>query len=341
MKRLSDPANFPVNEFRRFLPLIVTLVVWAGWVSVCGTTNPFSYIENNWQISLTMVFGSLIAGATSEGGGAVAFPVFTKLLHIAPADAKVFSLAIQSVGMTAAGLTILALRCRVDWFVIRWASLAGIPGIVIGASFIAPLLPPPVIKISFTALVTSFAITLYLLNRGLKHRHENIPTQSARARNLLLTAGFLGGMMSGLVGNGIDIITFSLLVLFFRVNEKVATPTSVILMAINSCVGFALHGFVIGGFSELVQSYWLAAVPVVVVGAPLGAFICSRMSRETIAWALIFLICIEFVTSVLIIPMTLPVVTAGLGTMAVFSTLYLGMYKRTSHQPLNAQAIAG
>lgn len=341
MKNLTDMKNYPVDEFRRFLPLIVTLVVWAGWVTVCGTTNPFSYIQDNWQISLTMVFGSLIAGATSEGGGAVAFPVFTKLLHIAPADAKVFSLAIQSIGMTAASLTILALRCKVDWFAIRWASLAGIPGIIISATFIAPMLPPPVIKISFTALVTSFAITLFLLNRGLKHRHEKTPTRETYARNMLLVAGFFGGMMSGLVGNGIDIITFSLLVLFFRVNEKVATPTSVILMAINSCVGFALHGFVIGGFSELVQSYWLAAVPVVVVGAPLGAYICSKMARETVAWALIFLICVEFITSVIIIPMTLPVISAGAGTMLVFSTLYLGMYKRTSHQPLTAQAAIG
>ncbi len=65
---------------------------------------PFAYIQNHWEISLTMVFGSLIAGATSEGGGAVAFPVFTKLLHISPQEATVFSLAIQSVGMTAASI---------------------------------------------------------------------------------------------------------------------------------------------------------------------------------------------------------------------------------------------
>lgn len=55
--------------------------------------------------------------------------------------------------------------------------------------------------------------------------------------------------MSGLVGNGIDIITFSVMVLLFRLSEKIATPTSVILMAINALVGFALHALVIGNFT--------------------------------------------------------------------------------------------
>ncbi|MDJ0901719.1 MAG: hypothetical protein QNJ55_23255 [Xenococcus sp. MO_188.B8] len=67
----------------------------------------FSYLLDNWQVALTMVFGSEIAGETSVGGGAVAFPVFTKVLHIAPQDAKLFSLAIQSVGMTAASVAII------------------------------------------------------------------------------------------------------------------------------------------------------------------------------------------------------------------------------------------
>ncbi len=64
---------------------IIAVIVWLVWFKLAGPF-PFAYIQNHWEISLTMVFGSLIAGATSEGGGAVAFPVFTKLLHIFPQD---------------------------------------------------------------------------------------------------------------------------------------------------------------------------------------------------------------------------------------------------------------
>ena len=54
-----------------------------------------------------MVFGSMVAGATSEGGAAVAFPVMTLVFGIAPPVARDFSFMIQSVGMTCASFTIL------------------------------------------------------------------------------------------------------------------------------------------------------------------------------------------------------------------------------------------
>ena len=45
-----------------------------------------------------MVLGATVAGMTSEGGGAVAFPVMTLALKITPAVARDFSLMIQSCG---------------------------------------------------------------------------------------------------------------------------------------------------------------------------------------------------------------------------------------------------
>ena len=99
----------------------------------------------------------------------------------------------------------------------------------------------------------------------------------------MVLTGFLGGIMTGLVGNGIDIICFSVMVLLFRLSEKLATPTSVVLMAFNALIGFLLHLFAIGGFTNSVENYWLAAIPVVVVGAPLGAYFCTRLNNKTIA----------------------------------------------------------
>ncbi|MFL6307311.1 MAG: hypothetical protein ACJ72H_27575 [Candidatus Sulfotelmatobacter sp.] len=42
----------------------------------------FGALSANCRVAVTMIFGSLVGGGTSEGGGAIAFPVFTKLLHI-------------------------------------------------------------------------------------------------------------------------------------------------------------------------------------------------------------------------------------------------------------------
>jgi len=304
----------------------VALVVFLVWYF--ANEDPFSYFRDHWQVSLTMLFGSWIAGSTSEGGGAIAFPVFTKVLEISPMDAKIFSLAIQSVGMGAASLTIIVARIPVEWRAIFWASLGGVPGIVFGSMVLAPALPPPLVKLSFTAMATSFAVVLFILNRTTdEDRFSRIQSATMAHCRALCAAGFLGGIMSGLVGNGIDLIVFSVLVLRFRLSEKVATPTSVVLMAGNAMVGFALHGLVLGEFSQEIRSWWLAAVPVVVVGAPLGALFCSRLDRKLIANMLIGLILVELVTSLWLIPITPTVGSTAFTAFVLFSTAFFALYR--------------
>ncbi len=115
-----------MRTVRQLYPsLVIAAIVWFVWLAVLGPAGAYGYVADNWPVALTMVFGSLVAGATSEGGGAIAFPIFTKLLQVAPADAKLFSLAIQSIGMTAASLVIVLMRLKVEWCAIRWASLGG------------------------------------------------------------------------------------------------------------------------------------------------------------------------------------------------------------------------
>ncbi len=320
-------------NFKRsgYYSLLITLTVWCAWY-LYTEPRTMSLLRDYWEISLTMAFGSFIAGATSEGGGAIAFPVFTKLLEIHPLDAKIFSLAIQSIGMTAAVLTICLLRIAVEWRVILWASLGGSLGIVAGTIFISPLLPPDLIKMLFTSMIVSFAITLFALNWHQRSYNATLIKFSKAEKLILIFSGFFGGLMSGLVGNGIDIICFSVMVLLFRLSEKVATPTSVVLMAINAVIGFCLYLFVLEGFTVQIQNYWLAAVPVVVVGAPMGVFFCSKLANKTIANILIALILIELISSLLIIPITKQTLIVSLVVLLSFSIVYFVMLKIPAYQ---------
>lgn len=320
---IDRPLGGVAHVFKVALTLIA--IVWSSWLLVLGPGCALDIVADHWPVSLTMIFGSMIAGATSEGGGAVAFPVFTKLLDISPADAKVFSLAIQSVGMSAASLVIIAMRIPVEWRVVIWVSLGGLVGMLLGAGIIAPLLSPAAIKMAFTVMATSFALTLFAMNRGVRMHNVRLIHCSGYEKCGMLLVGVVGGMMSGMVGNGIDIIAFSLMVLLFRISEKIATPTSVILMSINALFGFGMHYFFWGGFNQTVQNYWLAAIPVVVVGAPLGAMICSKMSRQLIVNVLLGLIAIEFITSILIIPLTNRILLASCLVFLVFSMFYVWM----------------
>ncbi len=307
--------------------ILVAVTVWTVWLTLTGPSRALSNLIANWEAAVTMIFGSMVAGGTSMGGGAVAFPVFTKVLHVPPTEAKVFSLAIQSVGMSAASLTIVAMKTKVEWRFIRWASLGGVPGIILGSVFLAPVLPANVIKFSFTMMACSFALVLFALNRTRRKRNLAIPSWGKREKVFSLVAGLWGGIVSGLVGSGMDIIGFSIMVLLFGLCEKVSTPTSVILMAINAVVGFILHQYFIGDFVEPITNYWLAAVPVVVVGAPTGAILCNLMKRKTISRMLIGLILNESVSSFFLIPLTAKLLCYSLVVFAIFLSIYYWMYK--------------
>ncbi len=332
-RTLVEIINYLRHQKTLLINLGLTLMVWTAWFFYTHPDSLF-ILQKNWQITLTMTLGSFIAGATSEGGGAIAFPVFTKVLHIQPLDAKVFSLAIQSIGMTTATITIILMRVRVEWRFILWASLGGIPGVAVGSLMIAPLLPAPLLKMLFTVMTVSFAIALIWLNWRERTYNDRLIIVGLREQIMMLLTGVIGGVMTGLVGNGIDIICFSTMVLLFRLSEKVSTPTSVILMAFNALTGFALQLFVTGGFTATVESYWLAAIPVVVVGAPLGVYTCTHMSNKTIAAVLISLIFAELVSSLYLIPLTTEIVTVSIAAFFSFSLICFRMSRSSRYVPL-------
>ncbi len=67
-------------------------IVESGWWCLAFRWDLFRYFseDDRWVMSVTMVFGALVAGMTSEGGGAVAFPVMTLALGVDPTIARDF-----------------------------------------------------------------------------------------------------------------------------------------------------------------------------------------------------------------------------------------------------------
>ncbi|WP_340200614.1 TSUP family transporter [Ascidiimonas sp. W6] len=262
----------------------------------------FGLFIKHWAITLTMVIGSFIAGASSEGGGAIAYPVFTLLMDVSPGVARNFSYAIQSIGMTAASLMIIGLRIKIEVKAIIYASIGGIIGLIVGAYFIVDLLQAGLTKLLFVSLWLSFGFALFLTN-SVKNRVviENIGDLTGNDVFKLILFGVIGGMITSIFGNGIDIFTFCLLTLFFGLSEKVATPTSVVLMTINTIAGFFLHAFIMKDFQVIAFEYWMVSIPVVIIFAPLGAFLISKVSRKFISTLLYSIILIQFIGALFII----------------------------------------
>ena len=304
-----NPLTAAPSVARRpaFLPMLrvnlaLGVTVFLCWL-IFGGDHALHAMETNWRVSLTMIFGSLVGGGTSEGGGAVGFPVLTKVLAVPADQARLFSFAIQSVGMGCATISIVSNRVAVEWRAIRFGAPAAVVGVFVSCIFLAPHLPGGTVRLLFTSILAGLGVALWVSRRFAPDRRDLIGMFGRGEMVALVGAGLLGGLLSGLAAVGENTIMFVLLVLGFRVCERVVTPTTVILLTIVTWTGFLTHFLVLGDFKGPVVDMWLAAVPIVAIGAPAGALLCTRLSRNAIVRILYVLISVEFISTVLLVPM--------------------------------------
>ncbi|MCC5933190.1 MAG: sulfite exporter TauE/SafE family protein [Balneolales bacterium] len=300
---MSAPPASPLPAQKLALYWGMAAVILLVWVLAMFRLGWWAMFADTWPLTLTMVFGSFIAGATAEGGGAVAFPVFTKAFGVAPHDAKIFSFMIQSFGMTMAGLVIYLRKIPVLWHVIGFGLAGGVVGLILGDAFLD--LPNPYPKLFFSLVAGVFGFFL-IYNRWIVN---NKPAEHIRLRRgvqigLFAVTGLMGGMVSSVIGVGIDMLTFILLTLMFGVNEKISTPTTVVMMGLLSVFGFLWYGAVKQEINPEVWQYWMSCVPVVIFGAPFGAWVCSKIKRDQLLYLLLLLIAVDLGSTLWVVAMT-------------------------------------
>ncbi len=311
------------QQFERWAYPVLLGIIYLSWLSYMVSADQWHLFAQWWAMSVTMVLGSFVAGATAEGGAAIAFPVFTKLLQIPSEDARTFGLMIQAVGMTTAGLVIITRRVKILPDVILWASIGGAIGMVFGSYFVS--LPNPYPKLLFTFVTAAFGVSLIISRWMLDwNPRETLSLDSWPYRLLFIVIGFVGGTFAANTGSGTDTLTFIVLTLAFGINEKVSTPTTVIIMGVNSVVGFFVHGVMLQDIG-IAWEYWLVCIPIVILGAPLGAWTASKLPRDAIIYLLLSLITLELVTTIWLIPFTPPMIQFVWVTVLISSCWFAGM----------------
>jgi len=271
---------------------------YTGWFLVVSLGNHWQDIADHWGIAVAMAAGGYAAGATPMGGGTVGFPILVLLFQESPNLGRDFSFAVQSIGMTSASIFIICRRQPVEWPMVRWAMMGSLIGTPLGILFIAPLIPPLVIKVIFAIVWCSFGV-LHLYRLKELARHEGLAPGAHRFdRNAGLLIGLLAGAtVASITGVGIDMVLYAVLVLLCQADLKIAIPSSVIIMAWTSLVGIATKSLTTGVQPGVFEN-WLAAAPIVALGAPLGAFIVDKIGRAPTLY-FVSLLCIgQFVWTV-------------------------------------------
>jgi len=253
---------------------------YAGWLTLVVTGGHWDTVLGHWPIAAAMLAGSYVAGSTPMGGGTVGFPVLVLAMDLPATLGRDFSFAVQSVGMTSASIYILCRRQPLEWRMLRAALLGSLIGTPLGILFVAPLASDLVIKLLFATMLCSFGI-LHLRRIGEITRYHGItPTDLLFDNRAGFVVGLAGSMLvASITGVGIDMMIYMVLVLLCHADLRIAIPTSVILMAFTSLLGISVK-LMTGTVQADTFGYWLAAAPVVALGAPLGAVAVSLIGRR-------------------------------------------------------------
>ncbi|MCA9299964.1 MAG: sulfite exporter TauE/SafE family protein, partial [Phycisphaerales bacterium] len=255
-------------------------VTWvlAAWVTVVLLFDEMDEVLAHWPIALAMLVGSYVAGSTPMGGGTVGFPILVLLFDQPASLGRNFSFCIQAVGMSSAAIFILCSGRPLAGRMLVWAALGSAVSLPLAYEWLVPHVQDTVVKLLFACVWAGFGIMTLVKLKALLHEHH-VPRLGATADAWIgLGVGLIGGVVASLTGVGIDMIAYSVLVLLYRCDLRLAIGTSVILMAWNSLLGVVV-ATAHGDLDPEVAHHWLAAAPVVLFGAPLGALMVQVISR--------------------------------------------------------------
>jgi uncharacterized membrane protein YfcA len=265
----------------QLLPFIFWLILfYLGWLTLVFAGGYLEVVSAHWPMAAAMAVGSYVAGSTPMGGGTVGFPVLVLLLDLPATLGRDFSFAIQSVGMTSASIYILCKRQELEWPMLRAALLGALLGTPLGIVFVAPLASDLFIKLLFASMWCSFGL-LHLRRINEITSYEGMtPHDISFDHKVGFAVGLLGSLsIASITGVGIDMMIYMVLVLWCHADLKIAIPTSVVLMAFTSLIGVVAK-VALGDIQAGTFENWLAAAPVVAVGAPFGAMVVSRIGRR-------------------------------------------------------------
>lgn len=269
------------GKSRLWLWLLWLVLFFSAWFYLMLGRGLWPVALEHWPMAFAMAIGSYAAGSTPMGGGTVGFPVLVLLFELPASLGRDFSFAIQSIGMVSASIFILARRQPIAWAMLKGAMLGCLLGLPLGIFLLAPLVPELWIKLLFAVVWASFGV-LHLWRLQEIAGHSGMTEFDERWDfRLGLNIGVLAGaLVVSVTGVGIDMVLYTALVLISRADLKIAIPTSVLIMAFASVLGVLFKVTLGPGLAPGVFENWLAAAPVVALGAPLGVYIVAKIGRK-------------------------------------------------------------
>lgn len=237
------------------------------------------------------VIAATVANTTPAAAGIVYFPILTRL-QIDPATAVQFSLIIQAYGMGLGSFRWFLINKKLFIAnVIPVCLIGGLFGVTMSLVYI-PINDPELLTLIFNFIAFSFTQFVFF-SILFKHKYPNLSIRlSVKNMAILFFFSFLGGLITGWIGFGIDTIFYFILTIFFKINPAASIVTSISLMAAISFAGTLLNMF----FNEIPFSLWYSAVPgVTIAGLFLAAYFAVKLGAKNVLMLFTLLLSADFI----------------------------------------------
>lgn len=222
----------------------------------------------------------IIMGLIGGGGSILTLPILVYIMGVQAKTGTTYSLLI--VGTTALVAGIQNIRQKQADFKI--ALMFGLPSLIsvyFTRQWLLPLVPENIFSHQLfvlhkdQALMLLFACIMLLSAISMLRHKKSLKTSEPNTINvgMIILEGLFVGVITGLVGVGGGFLIIPALTLFARIPMKTAIGTSLIIIAINSAVGF------IGDLNHVIDLNWEMLLIFTTLSVT-GSFVGNRLAKK-------------------------------------------------------------
>ncbi|KQR93410.1 permease [Chryseobacterium sp. Leaf180] len=237
------------------------------------------------------IFIGISLGLIGGGGSILTVPVLVYLFGIDAFVATEYSLFIVGISSVVGSVSYF----KKGLVNIKTALVFGVPSIIsifLTRNFILPLIPSKVFTIS-TLVVTKdilllliFAVLMILASYKMIQKRQARQTihSDKNSTLLILGEGSAVGMLTGLVGAGGGFMIIPALVNLLKIPMKVAIGTSLVIISLNSLIGFFTSMHTVSINWKLLVSVSSISILGIIIGAQLSKKIDGGKLKPAFGW---------------------------------------------------------
>lgn len=246
---------------------------------------------------IASILVGVVLGLLGGGGSILSIPILVYLFGVEPVMASAYSLFIVGITSFVGAIP----KYREHLINVKTGTLFGIPSVLAIFStrkWVVPAIPDVVFQAGEFILTKRglllglFALLMVLASVSLIRKKKEITSESQRFRTFLVIGeGILIGFLTGLVGAGGGFLIIPALVLLTGLPFKTAVGTSLLIIAINSSIGFLgdmLNYEIDWGFLLLITGL---AIIGILAGNILSRRILSQHLRKAFGWVTLSMGC--------------------------------------------------